>query len=268
MVLDTGHAKVGCQTIIWGSDAIREDLPRVLGEVAGCGYDGVEIGARHLDLTRPGPTKQLLSANSLELVGLHTNKSCLSQEEARRGFTEGRAIMHAIARLGGDHLIISGQPSGQELHNLDELALIAERSRVKVCYHNHYQEIEDDYRGLREICASTDPALVGLALDLGWIHRAGASAEEAIREFVDRVQILHFKDVTGILPPNREGLTGEDLAAAVEIGQGDLSWMPIVGLIQDHGFSGWIVVEQDSTKKSPAASSRQSREYLRDACGI
>jgi inosose dehydratase len=106
-----------------------------------------------------------------------------------------------------------------------------------------------------------------LALDLGWVHRAGESAEEAIEEFTDRVQIFHFKDVVGILPEKREGLTG-DLAAAVEIGEGDLCWKSIVRLIRAGGFSGWIVVEQDSTRRSPAASSRQSRRYLRDVCGI
>lgn len=264
---DAGALRVGCQTIIWGPDAVREDLPRVLGEVADCGYDGVEIGARHLDLSKTGPTRRLLSDNSLELVGLHTNQSCLSEKEARGGFTAGKAILGAIAELGGHHLIISGEPSGQELGNLEELASIAEVSGVKVCYHNHYREIEHDYRGLRRICGSTDPALVGLALDLGWVHRAGGSVEEAIEEFVDRVRIFHFKDVVGVLSEEKEDL-GADLAAAVEIGEGDLCWTSIVRLIQAHGFSGWAVVEQDSTKGSPAVSSRQSRRYLRDICGI
>jgi sugar phosphate isomerase/epimerase len=81
MAFDARPYRVGCQTIIWGSDAIRGDLPRVLGEVAECGYDGVEIGARHLDPSRLGPTGRLLSDKSLELVGLHTDTSCLSEEE-------------------------------------------------------------------------------------------------------------------------------------------------------------------------------------------
>jgi inosose dehydratase len=258
--------RVGCQTIVWGSDAIREDLPRVLKEVAGCGYQGVEIGARHLDLSEIGRTKRLLAENRLELVGLHTNRSCISDEEAMGGFAEGRRILDAIAELDGDHLIISGEPSSQELGNLERLALIAENWGVRICYHNHYLEIEDGYKGLRRILESTDPNAVGLALDLGWVHRAGESAEDAVEEFIDRVEILHFKDVIGVLPEERDNLT--DLAAAVEIGEGDLCWTHIVEMARDRGFSGWIVVEQDTTEQSPQDSSCQSRRYLREVCGI
>ncbi len=259
--------KVGCQTIVWGSGAIRADLPRVLKEVANCGYQGVEIGARHLDLSEIGPTKGRLVENSLELVGLHANRSCVSDEEATIGFPEGRRILEAIIELEGDHLIISGQPSGQELANLESLASIADSSGVTVCYHNHYREIEDDYRGLRRILDSTDPDSVGLALDLGWVHRAGECAEDAVGDFMDRVRIFHFKDVVGVLPEERDNLTG-DLAAAVEIGEGDICWTHIVEMVTDRGFSGWIVVEQDATEKSPQASSCQSRRYLREVCGI
>jgi sugar phosphate isomerase/epimerase len=138
---------------------------------------------------------------------------------------------------------------------------------LKVCYHNHYQEIDNDYRGLRQICNLTHPDLVSLALDLGWVHRAGENVQETIKEFVDRVELFHFKDVVGVLPAERNSLTN-DLAAAVEIGEGDLCWTSIVGLLKKHAFSGWVVVEQDNTDKSPRVSYCQSRRYLNEVCGI
>jgi sugar phosphate isomerase/epimerase len=267
MTPDADEIKVGCQSIIWGSDTIRTDLPRVISEIADCGYQGVEIGARHLDLKSPARIKRLLSESSIKLVGLHTDKSCLGAEESRCGFKKGREILNSLVELEGDYLIISGQPSRLEVKNLEQLGLYAERVGLKVCYHNHYQEIHNDYRGLRQICTWTHPDLVNLALDLGWVHRAGKNAQEAIKEFMDRVELYHFKDVVGVLPLERNSLTG-DLAAAVEIGEGDLCWTSIVGLLKEQAFSGWVVVEQDSTKKSPVVSCCQSRKYLKEVCSI
>jgi hypothetical protein len=126
----------------------------------------VEIGARHLDLLSNSRTKYLLSDNSLELVGLHTDKSCLSADESRSGFKKGREILNALVELEGYHMIISGPPSLRELRNLDQLSLLAKNSGLKVCYHNHYQEIDKDYRGLRQICNLTHPDRVSSALDL------------------------------------------------------------------------------------------------------
>ena len=252
---------------MWGSRAIREELPRVLEEIAGCGYRGVEVGARHLDLLGTERIDRLLSDNSLELVGLHTDSTCLGMEEARGGFPEATGILEAVAELGGYQIIISGPPSDEELGNLDDLGMLAEKSGIRLCYHNHYREIEDDCRVLSKICAGSDPGLVGLALDLGWVHRAGGSVLEVIGEFIERIALFHFKDVVGVLPEDRENLEG-GLDGAVEIGSGDLCWSSIVNAIRDYSYSGWIVVEQDRTRKTPAISSCQSRRYLRDVCGI
>ena len=266
-MVDSGGFKLGCQSIVWGPRAIRRELPGVLCEIAQCGYRGAEIGARHLDLSENDKIHRLLSENSLELVGLHTGSDCLGEEEARSGFPRAREILDAVVELGGCHIIISGPPTEKEMGNLDELGTIADKKGVKICYHNHYREIEDHCRILRGICDNTDPGLVGLALDLGWVHRAGGKVLGVIDEFMDRISLFHFKDVVGILPEERENLVG-GLDGAVEIGAGDLPWVSIVDTIRDNSYCGWIVVEQDRTRKTPAASSCQSRRYLREVCGI
>ncbi len=267
MFHDENAFKIGCQSIVWGSDQINTNLPQVLNEISDCDYQGVEIGARHLDTSKIHQTKKLLSESGLELVGLHTNKACLTEDEAQNGFPEGRRILDAITGLNGEYMMISGEPSPEELPNLNKLGSIARRMDVEICYHNHYREIEEDYRGLRRVCDSTEAELVGLALDLGWVHRAGEKAQQAINEFSDRLTVLHFKDVVGVLPEDKEEYSG-DLVQAVELGEGDLNWESIVDLLRDIGYNGWIVVEQDTTQKTPAESACQSRRYLREACGI
>ena len=63
--------KIGIQTRPWGAEMNRENLDQILGQVAGLGYDGIEIGAQHLDLAKPEQLRARLARHPLGLVGLH-----------------------------------------------------------------------------------------------------------------------------------------------------------------------------------------------------
>ena len=41
----------------------------------------------------------------------------------------------------------------------------------------------------------------------------------------------------------------------------------LIGLIQSH-YEGWLVVEQDETRREPVESARMSRTYLKEQFGL
>ena len=65
-----GEISVGCQTAVWGEYRWGH-LEETLAGVSQAGYDGVEIGARFLDLDEPDIFQELLKRYNLTLAGLH-----------------------------------------------------------------------------------------------------------------------------------------------------------------------------------------------------
>ena len=65
--------RVACQTITWGQDQSRR-FPEVFAAVAAAGYQGVEIGFRHLAGLDAGTLRHMLANGTVG--GAHLAKSC------------------------------------------------------------------------------------------------------------------------------------------------------------------------------------------------
>jgi len=70
--------KIGIQTRPWGPEKNRQHLPEVLAETASTGYDGVEIGAQHLDISKPDAFRQLVTGHGLQPAAIHMSRIALS----------------------------------------------------------------------------------------------------------------------------------------------------------------------------------------------
>lgn len=247
--------KIGIQTRPWGPELNRQDLGQVMAEIAAAGYDGIEIGAQHLDITQPEPFCSLVAGHGLEVVGIHVGGEIYDPDSVARALRDLEQTVAFAAQVGAPYLPFSGRPKldkTEEEHrnqaaSLNRLGRLCADHGLKLCYHNHYWEIEDGCAELRYLCQHTDPDLVWLCLDVGWVERAGGSPLEVAREFLERVAYFHFKD------------TKDDLW--MEVGQGTVDFAGLLGIIGGTALP-WSVVEQDETQRAPAESARLSREYL------
>ena len=81
--------RLACQTITWGEEQ-RHHFPSVLSEVAAAGYEGVEIGFRHIRQTPPALLQDLLGENGLVLAASHLggNLEDPAHADAERSFLE------------------------------------------------------------------------------------------------------------------------------------------------------------------------------------
>ncbi|MCD6095868.1 MAG: sugar phosphate isomerase/epimerase [Thermoprotei archaeon] len=244
--------RVGAQLIIWGERALKE-LPRVLDEVASIGYEGVEAGMRIL--SHYPNYKELFESRGLVLSGLHQG---IQNEKKVKDALEMLKVMDA------HYLIISGgrvkSKSGylEIARTLEEIGKLAKEYDVKVCYHNHYWEIENDGLGIKTIIENTDPELVYLCMDTYWVKYGGMDPVSFMEENLDRIVYLHLKDGTE-----------EDFKrrSFCELGYGIIDFKSIINLAKK-GNVEWIVVEQDFTKREPRESMRISREYLKREFGL
>ena len=115
-------------------------------------------------------------------------------------------------------------------------------------YHNHWYEIVNNAAELQAICNLTDPELVSLCLDIGWVERANASVVDVTTEFLDRIAYFHLKDTKD--------------EKFVSLGDGTVDFPGFFAAIRGKG-DFYLTYEQDEFLPTALESALRTREYLR-----
>ncbi len=247
-----GKLKVGAQLIIWGK-RISTDIEGVLDEVASLAYEGVETGP--VAFENIADPKKALASRRLSLAGLHMGVTAADTAATDKALgilnkTDGRYLLFSGA--GGKEN--SDTEYLQNSKKLEEFGKRALKRGVKVCYHNHWQEIVNNARGIQVILENTNPEHVALCVDTYWVKCGGLSPVEFIREHEPRVAYLHLKDGT------EEGIRKHEFS---ELGRGIIDFPATMKAVKGLNIE-WAVVEQDRTNLPPKESMAASREYLRE----
>ena len=124
---------------------------------------------------------------------------------------------------------------------------------------------------VRRLFDMTDPDVLGLCLDTGhWTFGTGEDPVDAVREFGDRIWHVHFKDCDpAVMAESRgegwHGLESVGHGVFCELGKGSVDFPGVLAALEEIGYDGWIVVEQDVLPGmgNPKESARRNREYLR-----
>lgn len=83
----------------------------------------------------------------------------------------------------------------------------AKKRGLEFAYHNHnveFRKLPDGKTGYEILLTETDPALVKLEVDAGWVAAGGADPAALIAANADRVKLIHFKDFSTVTPPINE----------------------------------------------------------------
>jgi sugar phosphate isomerase/epimerase len=86
----------------------------------------------------------------------------------------------------------------------NEIGESANKRGLQLAYHNHnveFRKLEGGNTGYEILLKETDPALVKLEVDAGWVAAGGADPAALIAANADRVRLMHFKDFSTVTPP-------------------------------------------------------------------
>jgi sugar phosphate isomerase/epimerase len=243
---------------------VRRVLPKkpleTLRAIEQIGYREVECTADGLDAMWPS-----LKQTSLRPVSVHLNEALFLHQQdklpaaidsaATRGFEYVVCPWIPPKERGGADMI---RKLGQTLNSAGE---ICRKAGLQLCYHNHAFEYQPTPEGrLLDILMQTaDPKLVGLELDVMWAQVSGTDPVSVIKQYGDRILLMHLKNVApGVKPRFNEMIPA---AAFRELGNGVVDFPAVLRMAHQTGVKHYFV-EQDETPGDPLLSLRQSFTYL------
>ena len=264
--------KIGINPLSWSND----DLPSLGGETPlavalaegkAIGYQGFELGNKFP--RESAALRKVLSSHGLELVS-----GWYSGRLARRSVEEEIAAVGPHLKLLADNGAkvmvygevadsIQGAPvplyqrprfytTEQWRTYADQLTAFARHTLahgVRVAYHHHMGAYVETAADLDRLMALVGDE-VGLLFDSGHMTFAGGDATAMLAKHVKRVCHVHCKDVR---PPvirlarngNWSFLEAVINGAFTVPGDGAVAFAPLLQLLYDNGYSGWLVVEAE-----------------------
>ncbi len=243
-------------------DQLKADYPGTLKQVAGLGYREVEA-AGFFNLP-PAQVKADMAAAGLRCVSAHYPASQLTQYldailDFHKQFGTAKYIICAFPGFppGND---AATRPHHQQLDafTLDVWKWNAGQfntwgKKVKEAgfqfgYHNHTMEFKPQNGTVPYdlLLKETDPALVTMELDCGWVTVGGGSPEHYLSTYPNRIKMLHIKDFA----PDAGHSSIANPPPAAELGRGTVDFPAIFKAIKP-GAIQHMFVEQEAYPDMP-----------------
>ena len=228
------HEDVGVQLYTF-RDAMIQDPKGTLSKVAELGFKQLESARSDKGLyygLTPTEMRDTCKALGLSIRSGHVQLD-----------TDWNQTMEQAAEAGQEYVICSSMPTeGQAIDNYLRVAEAFNKAGedckklgLKFGYHNHSYEFESDkgqvlYDVLLE---NTDPSLVHMELDLGWVVMGGKNPIDYFNQYPGRFPLWHLKDMSIL-----EG-------GSTEFGKGDLN---IAEMIENIDLAGvkYMFMEQEA----------------------
>lgn len=250
-----------CEVPGWGH---RMEPARVLAEMRAAGLAATEFGPDGFLPRVPGRRAALLAEHDLRPVGgfvpavLHDpgRDPLPGVRAALDGFDLERSSSGLVLVLAAVHggAGYDGRPaldaSGWTtlLANLDRIAAEAASRGVRATLHPHVGTMVEQPDEVHRVL---DGCGIPLCLDTGHLLIGGTDPGELAAAFPDRMAHVHLKDVDAALADKVRA--GEmPYAEAVRnglyrpLGTGDVNVAGILFSLENYGYDGWYVLEQDT----------------------
>lgn len=268
-----------CEVPGWGLQLPPE---RVLAEMRALGIGATEAGPDGY-LGDAGRARSLLAANGLRLVGGFLAVVLHEPAALEETLDRVRRTAAFFAELGGEvvcsaAVVDDAWSSPVELadaqweHLLAALPLVdaaAAEHGLRHALHPHWGTLVERAAAVARVLEGSE---VAICLDTGHLALGGADALAIVADHSDRVGHVHLKDVdertAGRLRAGELGLVEAVQAGLFRpLGVGCAQVEDVVLALEQAGYDGWYVLEQDTAiadpESSPADDVRTSVEFLR-----
>ncbi|WP_102272508.1 sugar phosphate isomerase/epimerase family protein [Cytobacillus massiliigabonensis] len=244
----------GCHGSTWELDYDKETdyLDHIIRVVKETGFQGIDVQVSLLGRFKNAPEllKAELDKHGVQLAALTLPFTWSHNEE-----TEGErkladyymdylkhfpgALMNIAPRVGPDREHLA-ERQRDIIQCANALAKRAHDQGIICCFHpssppTSYFRTEEDYKVLFE---GLNARYIGYTPDAGHIAFGGMDVVEIFKRYLPMIKHVHIKDAS--FTPEWKTM-----------GEGDIDFPQIVQILTEHGYEGWIMVEEE-TKESTA----------------
>lgn len=287
---------IGTVPILWNNVDIEElrlgtDAGTILDEIARTGFEGTQLG---LGFPEGAELARALGARDLRLAEVYASLPATADGPTPDALAIGRERLRLLHAAGGEVLCLALDlsPGRQETAGragadgtprlspaawerlvgvIHDIAREAIGLGHRVAFHPHAGTFIETPAEVAELVRRTDPALLGICLDVGHYLVGGGDPVAALRELGPRVTHVHLKDVDpGVLERLRSGGLagfGDAIRARLftELGAGILDLPGVLDVLAGRDYAGWLMIEQDSCWGPPSESAAIGRRVLAEA---
>ena len=283
---------IACGQLTWPRETPQE---QVLKEIATAGYDGApasqSFGSPVQTLAlftryglRPAPgylsgdfwkveeqdailQRAESQAQFMQAVGcteIYLGPGGFDGYVTSRGLTRRQIAGHVLA----EDMMIDKEFT-QFVETVNKVGEITLRYGVRSCFHNHVGSVIETRAEIDKLFSMVNRSLVFQGPDIGHLVWAGDDPVQFCQEYAQDILSVHVKDITGdVLARGVEQKwdygTFSDNGIFAELGEGCVDFPSLFDVLQNAGYTGWIIVETDVTQKSTALESATiSRNYLK-----
>lgn len=272
-----------CEAPGWG---LQLPPDRVLAEMQSLGIRATELGALGWLPTNSTDLLAMLNSYGLQMIGgfvplvLHDRTA----HDALRTAAESAAA--TLANGGGQHFvtaIVSSNSSWDRPElTADNWSALFDGLEIveKVCadhglrqvVHPHVDTLIETNAEMERFLNSCSSAFT---LDTGHLFIGGADPVVLARKYSDRIGLVHIKDVNmSVAERLFDGeltlMTATQAGLFPSIGLGDVPIAAVIDALEESGYTGWYVLEQDvaltdgapPVGEGPVLDVRVSIEYL------
>ena len=272
----------------------------LLQEMAAAGYEGTELGPPGY-LGEGEKLAARLERHGLVLTGgwcpvrfsepEHWQEDLAELRRTLDLFEAGRGVgAHPVFGDGGSEARRASPGRGGEDHSLGlddagwrrwaegarRAAELARSRGFEPTLHPHTSTFVEAPWEIERALELTDLSLV---VDPGHLLIGGSDPIQALRDWRERVNYVHIKDVRmdvlrGAVADRADMLEAWRRGIFCELGEGDVDLEAFFGELRRAGYEGWIVVEQDRIPRpeeelsESAEAQVRNRRWLREHAGI
>jgi len=274
-----------CEVPGWGW---QYDPQTVLAEMREVGLAATEFGPDGFLPVDPAEKAKTLADVGLRAVGgfvpvvLHdpSYDPAPSVATALEGFVAAGATTLVLAAATGqdgydDRPVLDETGWSTLLGNLDKLSELAADRGVLATIHPHVGTMVENADDVDHVVSGSS---IGLTLDTGHLLIGGVDPVALVVKHTDRVRHTHLKDVDATWAARVQAGSVSYTDAVRQgmyrpLGAGDIDIATIVGTLEQAGYDGWYVLEQDTilperpTGEGPVVDVRTSIAHLREIAG-
>ena len=274
-----------CEVPGWG-----EMLPteRVLSEMKGLGFTATELGAPGFLPSDPASVKDELANYGMQLLGGFT-PVVVHDKSQRQATIDSATATAKLFQIAGATKFVSAAVQDWDWSHPRALSVDEQKHAVEmfgiideICQehgldqvlHPHVQTIVETKADMHRFLDSCD---VKWCLDTGHTAIGGQDPVQFAKDAMERVGHVHLKDVQLSMVPkvlSREVtlMAATQAGLFTPLGQGDVDIMGVIQTLENAGYQGWYVIEQDTALTSgfpaegegPVHQVATSMDYLRN----